>query len=315
MAQGGIFMAQSIQQTLFKPLFEASIKRLRRCWLRHVCSLSILALVCLMAPGPGYADAPCGEADRLCKTPLGEYAIALPEEATDSPVPALLYFHGAGGSGPRVMRNSGMINAFKERGYAIIAPSGLKRPNSRFGPGWSFLPIREKQRDELLFARQVLADAAKRHNIDRDMVLVSGFSVGGSLTWYLACQVPSLGRAFAPVAGAFWRPHPKSVDCAGPVKLLHTHGWRDGTVPLEGRPLGGGRIYQGDVFEGLRILREVNGCTQLRADKFDTSGRFWRRKWTKCSTGSALEFTLHTGGHGVPKGWATMAMNWFEALS
>jgi len=251
-----------------------------------------------------------------CGTPLGQYALHLPAKIEQGEaVPALLYFHGAGGSGPKALRNKGMLNTFAERGYAIIAPSGLKRPNSRFGPGWSFLPFREKRRDELDFAREILADASNKHGIDRNNILISGFSIGGSLAWYLACQDPHLGRAFAPVAGAFWRPHPKSSDCKGPVQLLHTHGWRDGTVPLEGRPLGGGRIYQGDVFAGLRILREINGCTQLRADKFNTSDRFWRRKWTRCIDGSNLEFALHTGGHGVPKGWAEMAIDWFESLN
>lgn len=259
-----------------------------------------------------------GTAYLRCTIEMGEYALHLPKAgagSTDKPVPALLYFHGAGGSGPKAMRNKGMLNTFTDRGYAVIAPSGLKRPNSRFGPGWSFLPFREKQRDELAFAKAILADVAANHGIDRDRVLTSGFSIGGSLVWYLACQDPNLSRAYAPVAGAFWRPHPDSQDCKGPVKMLHTHGWRDGTVPLEGRPLGGGRIYQGDVFEGMRIMREVNDCNQLRADKFETSGKFWRRKWTKCTPGSALEFALHTGGHGVPKGWAEMAIDWFEDLN
>lgn len=270
---------------------------------------------------PGFALAAClpdqykGVEFLSCQTPLGEYALHLPKPRDDGmPVPALLFFHGAGGSGPKAMHNKGVLKAFTERGYAIIAPSGLKRPNSRFGPGWSFMPFRQKRRDELAFAQQVLADAAANHGIDREKILVSGFSVGGSLAWYLACQNPNLGRAFAPIAGAFWRPHPASSDCKGPVKLLHTHGWRDRTVPLEGRPLGGGRIYQGDVFEGLRILRQVNNCNQLRADKFNTSEKFWRRKWTRCTQGSALELALHTGGHGVPKGWADMAIDWFETL-
>ncbi len=276
--------------------------------------LTLVFVLPLVMAGTGQAQSPCGGSDNLCQTPLGEYAIALPEVKGKDPVPALIYFHGAGGSGPRTMRNKGMIEAFRKRGYAIIAPSGLKRPNSRFGPGWSFLPFGEKQRDELAFTREVLADAANRHNIDRQNVLMSGFSTGGSLVWYLACQDPGIARAYAPVAGAFWRPHPISADCTGPVRLLHTHGWRDKTVPLEGRPLGGGRVYQGDVFEGLRILREINGCNQLRADTFNTKGRFWRRTWTKCVPGSALEFALHTGGHGVPKGWAAMAMDWFEAM-
>ncbi len=263
---------------------------------------------------PAQAKTGCADTGGVCKTTLGEYAIKMPDKETAKPMPALLYFHGAGGSGPGAMKNTGMINAFLKRGYAVIAPSGLKRPNSRFGPGWSFLPFREKQRDELAFAREIISDAAKNHNIDASRILMSGFSIGGSLVWYLACQAPDVASAYAPVAGAFWRPHPVSADCKGPVRMLHTHGWRDGTVPLEGRPLGGGRIYQGDVFEGLRIMREVNGCDQLRGDTFNTKGKFWRRQWTKCTKGTALEFALHTGGHSVPKGWSEMAIKWFENL-
>ncbi|NKB51806.1 MAG: polyhydroxybutyrate depolymerase [Rhizobiaceae bacterium] len=280
---------------------------------------ALISVICFALPTSVLAECQPDEykstAYLSCEIQLGHYALHLPEVSDEAkPVPALLYFHGAGSSGPKAMRNKGMLKTFTERGYAIIAPSGLRRPNSRFGPGWSFLPFREKRRDELAFAHQILEDAARNHNINRDKILVSGFSVGGSLAWYLACQDPDLGRAFAPVAGAFWRPHPASTDCKSPIKLLHTHGWRDGTVPLEGRPLGGGRIYQGDVFEGLRIMRKVNGCAQLRANKFNTAGKFWRRKWTRCVEGSALEFALHTGGHGVPKGWAEMAIDWFEKL-
>ncbi len=277
-------------------------------------TLFIATLVLSLSSSLSHGQQACGTAENLCTTPLGKYAVKLPPKADGKLVPALLYFHGAGGSGPRAMKNKGMIKAFTDRGYAVIAPSGLKRPNTRFGPGWSFLPFRAKQRDELAFAKEILAHAAKTHNIDRNRIMMSGFSIGGSLVWYLACQDPNVAKAYTPVASAFWRPHPVTEDCKGPVKMLHTHGWRDGTVPLEGRPLGGGRIFQGDVFEGLRIMREVNGCSQLRADKFNTKGKFWRRQWTKCTEDSALEFALHTGGHGVPSGWATMAIDWFEEL-
>ncbi len=273
----------------------------------------LIALFILMYPHAAVpAENPCG--GDTCSIEMGEYAIRLPEKTDGKSIPALLWFHGAGRSGPLVMKNSAMIGTFTKRGYAVIAPSGLERPNSRFGPGWSFLPFRPKQRDELTFAKAVLNDVQKRFNIDNDNILMSGFSIGGSLVWYLACKEPGLARAYAPVAGAFWRPHPQTSDCKGPVKFLHTHGWRDGTVPLEGRPLGGGRIYQGDVFHGLSILRELNGCEGLKATVFETEDRFWRRKWVKCSPQTALEFALHTGGHNVPGDWPEMAIEWFEGL-
>lgn len=268
--------------------------------MRHV--VAGLALACLATT----AHAGCVAAEETCKTPMGEYHIALPDGVETPPV--LVFLHGAGGSGKGALR----MTAALKRGYAVIGPNGLKRPNSRFGSGWSFHPERPAQRDEAAFLREVIADAAATHGIDPDRVLLGGFSIGGSMVSYIACNAPDLAQAYAPVAGSFWRPHPKMRACAEPVKLLHTHGWKDKTVPLEGRPLSSG-IQQGDVFYAMQIWRETNGCDGMRADTFDTSGPFWIRRWDTCDAG-ALEFAMHPGAHGIPKGWSDMALDWFERL-
>lgn len=266
----------------------------------------LLALLALLAATPAIA---CGGADEPCTTPLGTYHVMRP--AVDGPVPAFVYFHGAGGSG-RTIFEAPFAEALVARGYAVIAPNGLERPDSRFGPGWFFRPESPALRDELAFTRELIADAAARHGVDAERVVLSGYSIGGSLVWYLACRDRTLAAAYTPYAGGFWRPLP--TDCDGPVRLLHTHGWRDQTVPLEGRPLGGGAIYQGDIFAGLAIWRAENGCDLLRADEFDTEGRYWRRAWTSCADG-ALELALWPGGHVPPDAeWATMAADWVEGL-
>jgi polyhydroxybutyrate depolymerase len=141
-------------------------------------------------------------------------------------------------------------------------------------------------------------------------MLLSGFSIGGSMASYVACAVPGSFRAYAPVAGSFWRPHPAA--CAGPVALLHAHGWQDGTVPLEGRVLGNGAV-QGDVHVAMQIWRAANGC-RLQPDLYDTRGDFQIRAWTGCASGARLDFALHPGGHSIPPGWANLALDWFEAL-
>lgn len=257
---------------------------------------------------------PCGGAQSACQVDKGSYHVALPEDAAERarPLPAVLFFHGAGGSGARVFNNRAMTDTLTGRGYLVIAPNAIPRPGGRFGPVWSFIPGRVAHRDEAVFVEQVLDDARQRFSLDRDRVLMTGFSIGGSLSWYLACQRPELARAYAPVAGAFWRPYPER--CAGPVKLLHTHGWVDKTVPLEGRPLGDGSIMQGDVFHALAMLRELNGCSKLRADAFSFSEDYWHRRWDSCAPGTALELALHAGGHRIPRGWADMALDWFEGL-
>ncbi len=86
----------------------------------------------------------------------------------------------------------------------------------------------------------------------------------------------------------------------------------DRTVPLEGRFLGGGQFQQGDIFAGLEIWRNANGCVDERPDGYRETGVFWRRRWD-CGEG-VLELALYPGGHGVPPGWGDMVLDWFEAL-
>lgn len=256
------------------------------------------------------AQAGCGSKNDACTIETGTYHIMLPEQVPEK-APAILWLHGAGGTGKGAMRNTGMVNAITRRGYAFIAADGMERPG-KFGTGWYFHPDWPKKRDEVSFLKAIAADAAQHHNVDPDKIILAGFSIGGSMTSYTACQEPEAFAAYAPVGGSFWRPHP--TDCAGPVRLFHTHGWKDKTVPLEGRPLGGGRVHQGDVWQAMQVWRAENGCMGMRADTFEMGGDFWRRKWDQCAPGTALEFALHPGAHGIPSGWAGMAISWFEAL-
>jgi polyhydroxybutyrate depolymerase len=262
---------------------------------------------------PVLAD--CLDQKGPCKIAMGEYHIVRPTEV-EGDVPAVMFLHGYGANGADMLKNTGMVDAILARGYAFIAPSGRDKDGSE-GMRWSFHPEFPETRDETAFLRAVLDDAAAKYGIKRDRVLLAGFSIGGSMTAYAACEDPSLAMAYAPVSGNFWRPYPTS--CAGPVKMLHTHGWTDVTVPLEGRYLGkvGGtqpRRAQGDAFDAMEIWRATNGCMEMRADAFQIDGDFWHRRWDRCTPGSALEFVLWPGTHAVPKGWADMALDWFEGL-
>ncbi|KAJ56223.1 polyhydroxybutyrate depolymerase [Actibacterium mucosum KCTC 23349] len=260
--------------------------------------------------GAAAMAADCGGVDQACEVPMGSYHIAMPE-GVDGAVPAVIFLHGAGGTGAREISNDAMRNGLLSRGYALIAPNGMGR-EGRGGGFWSFIPGREILRDENAFLDEVAADAAQKFGVDRDRIVLSGFSIGGSMTSYAACAQPDQFSAYAPVAGSFWRPHP--AECTGPVRLLHTHGWTDGTVPLEGRPLRGGAINQGDVFHGMSIWRAANGCDAWKADRFEMTESFWHRRWVNCNEGTALEFVLFPGGHGVPRGWSQMMLDWYEGL-
>ncbi len=274
-----------------------------------------LALALALFASAANAQDACGRDGDACEVPLGTYRAALPEEALPEEsgagtVPAIIFLHGSGGTGLGVLSMTDTIGALTARGYAVLAPDGLGR-GGRSGGFWSFLPEeqRPRRRDERAFFDQIVADAAKRFGIDPEAVILSGFSAGAFMVTTLACEDPETFAAYAPVSGGFWDPIPES--CAGPVRLIQTHGWTDRTVPLEGRTLGGGRFQQSDILTGLHRFRDANGCDHTEPDGHRTTGGFQRRYWI-CDPGSALEFALFPGGHGVPSGWAEMMLDWFE---
>ncbi len=253
------------------------------------------------------AAADCNGATEPCRVPNGTYHIVLPEGAI-GPVPAFVFLHGYGGEGVGLIRNKGIVNLMLARGYAVITPDGQPRENGK-GRTWDFHPDRPATRNETAFLISVAEDAASKYQVRRDQMLLAGFSIGGSMTSYVACQAPDAFAAYAPLAGSFWRPHPDA--CAGRVRLLHTHGKADRTVPLTGRRIGLGFI-QGNVFEAMEIWRATNGCALADADQMVTQGIFTIKKWNDCQPGADLQFAMHEGAHSIPKGWAQLVLDWFE---
>ncbi|MEM8632670.1 MAG: alpha/beta fold hydrolase [Pseudomonadota bacterium] len=269
-------------------------------------ALGVAALASGIAP---VAEAGCDGSPEPCVSESGLYHIELPETAEAAPV--LVFLHGYRSHGGATIGNTRIVEPLLERGWAVIAPNAVPMQEGSPAGSWNFRS-NPAGRDETAFLSEVVTTAADRFGTSPDKVVLGGFSAGGFMVSYLACAAPDTFPAYAPVSGGFWRPHPES--CEGPVRLLHTHGWQDGTVPLEGRPLGGGRFRQGDIFAGLEIWRQANGCDMMRPDEIDLGAPFWRRVWTDCTEGSALEFALFPGGHTVPDGWADMMADWFEAL-
>lgn len=270
--------------------------------------LVLLGAVLLSAGAARALD--CGGDTRPCRIASGEYHIAVPDGWQGGP--AVIFLHGYGGTGAKVIRNTDLVKRFTGRGYAVIAPTALpwrdgKPADWALRDGWLTYP-----RNDVRFIRDVLADAVARATLDPDRVLLTGFSRGGSMVWEVACLTPSLVRGYAPIAGGFWLP--ATGDCAGPVNMLHIHGFADKVVPLEGRRIENpefGSFTQADIWQGLKLWRSENGCPSNPASHEVTSD-FWRKRWG-CDTGS-LELVLHGGGHRLPKGWAGIVLDWFEGL-
>ncbi|WP_045392611.1 PHB depolymerase family esterase [Falsirhodobacter sp. alg1] len=266
-----------------------------------------VALASALIAGTANAQ-PCGDADSPCILDSGSYYAIAP---ATKPEGIVVFLHGAGAQGKSSL-TSDLARDATERGYVYVAPDGY-HPEARSARNWSVKADNTSfERDDIAFLNDVMDDVRQRFGVTATPTLLSGFSRGGSMVWDIACQQPGFATAYAPVAGAFWDELPSG--CAGPVKLFHTHGWADRTVPLEGRRFfrdGQGTVTQGDVWVSLKIMREANGCINRQPETTSFEHDIWFRHWTDCN-GADLELMLHQGGHLVPAGWSARILDWFE---
>ncbi|MGE3643437.1 MAG: PHB depolymerase family esterase [Beijerinckiaceae bacterium] len=266
---------------------------------------AIVAVAALSVSSARAAD--CG-ANASCPVPNGSYLVRTPAGWDGkSSLPVLFFFHGHRGSAKQTMDNKGYAKVADDFGALLVALDGKNGT-------WSFPAKISHDRDDFKYVADVRHDVMRRFPVDTGSMLVSGHSVGGSMAWYVACLMGKEFSAYAPVAGAYWRPHP--VECtSGPVNMRHVHGLNDRTVPMAGRVLRNGTLRQGDVRESFRSLVARDGCPASPASS-SRPGRLTCETWTakSCASGREAVLCLHQGGHEIEAGWLADAFAWMKSL-
>lgn len=266
----------------------------------------LLATFILAASALSAADRPCAK-DAPCQVSGGEYYLSYPPDWDgEAPLPAIIFYHGHNSSGLSPLRSRGLRESFVDRGYLLISPNGVARPNGV--RAWPARPGHGGGRDDVAFTLKMLDDVIATAPLDKDRIIVSGFSAGGSMAWMMGCYAGDRFAAVISVAGALRRPAPDGL-CPNPSpRALQVHGFADKQVPFEGRGIRD--WHQGNVHQTLALFRASNNCRSNPNDI--TVSENWRtRHWRTCRNGD-LAFVEHDGGHGLPRGWTNLAVWWFE---
>lgn len=257
------------------------------------------------APTPAVAKsiAPCGAPGAPCVAlgengaPLGEYLFFAPPKDAARPAPAIIFVHGWRAT-PEAMAKRSQLRATAEKlGAALVLPRGERMTWAYPGsPGAN----RGEGRDEFAFFSAIVRDLRADPDIDGARLALSGFSMGASMVWNLACFQGSNYAAAIPMAGAFWDPIP--ADCPDPVKRLHhTHGTTDTVVPIAGRPIGG-VARQSDAWKSFAPI--TKGLTR---NAFTDNRGLDCAAWTSADGALHREFCRHGGGHMWKAAWIAAA--------
>ncbi|MFN3249125.1 alpha/beta hydrolase family esterase [Roseibium album] len=274
---------------------------------REICSrgvsMRVVAIMLLLFAIPAVAKA-CGPETR-CEVPGGYYLAAVPEDWDQKrPLSLVVYFHGWNSSPEATFRNRVMVRGATDRGALFVAPFAEKGYWRQIGQGRA-----ERGRDEAAYIRAVMEDVRKRWPVDERRTLASGFSRGASMVWNVACYTGDLFRAYAPIAGGFWRSNPEACP-TGAVNLRHIHGLSDGVVAFD--EVG---IYNSmPIEEGFDILAQANGAARASRNVESGDNRLSCERWDESKSGRVLELCLHQRGHSIPAEWVGQGLDWLAAL-
>ncbi|HNJ66714.1 MAG TPA: PHB depolymerase family esterase [Turneriella sp.] len=175
-------------------------------------------------------------------------------------LPLVLALHGAPGHGANMMEFSGVRELADRKGFIAVFPDGTSAQDPVFlnwNSGTCCGYARDNNIDDVGFLRRLIELLLAEYEADSGRVYVTGFSKGGMMAYYFACQHTNLLAGIAVVAGAF-----NLSEChpARALDVLIVHGRADAAIP-----------YGGELPRKIPPLRE----TEDRPVSYAT--HFWRK--------------------------------------
>jgi polyhydroxybutyrate depolymerase len=220
------------------------------------------------------------------------------------PAPLVLVFHGAGGYPRQMARATNFTLLAEHEGFVVVYPAGIDR---RWNDGRRLFTS-----DDIGFVRALLDTLGHELSIDPRRIYATGISNGAMFSYRLACDLPGVLAAIAPVAGAM--PAAITGECAQsvPVALAAFQGTEDRLVPYSG---GNVATHRGEVLSATASVERwaaAAGCTgpptiTNEPDRVADGTRVKLSTWTGCQAGRDVRlYTIEGGGHTWPggPGWA-----------
>jgi predicted esterase len=131
--------------------------------------------------------------------------------------PLVIWMHGMGGNGNGAAEGTRWDSIAMREKIVVATPSGE-------GGQWDLGGTKD-----IDFIMAIIDTMARRYNIDRNRVYASGWSMGGMMSYYLACKVPDKIAAIGPSSG-----YPMGGESGCNTKrfvpVYHNHGIYDDFV-------------------------------------------------------------------------------------
>lgn len=222
------------------------------------------------------------------------YSVYLPVSfQQDESFPLLVALHGLTQNGASMMSFSG-FNAVADTGnFVVVYPNGISNSwNVGFSGG--------STADDVGFLLALVDTLHQQFNIDLNRVYATGFSNGGFMSYKLACEVPAVFAAIAPVSGTMTEASLASCLPTMAMPVLHIHGTSDFVVSYTGN------FGNVSAEAALAVWTGFNNCPAAPVvedlpDLVSEGSTVQRYTWAPCDGGSEVVLLkVLNGGHTWP---------------
>ena len=219
------------------------------------------------------------------------------------PQALVVNYHGYNFTAQHMARYSNMAAEANRAGFVLVFPEGVDSP-----PSWNAglgAQGPTGNADDVQFTRDMFKYLEQNYCVDVHRVYVTGFSLGGSMAYRIACTFSDQIAAVATVAGAFYHA-PGGCQPSRPIPVLEIHGQADQDAPYNGNPTMGMAAVQ-DYLNVWLGHDQCSGSSQVIFKQADVTGI----EWKQCADNTVvIHYRISDGGHTWPGGGSITSLGY-----
>jgi polyhydroxybutyrate depolymerase len=225
------------------------------------------------------------------------------QSGTVLPYPVTIVLHGSSGSGDDIRGTTNMDSVSEANRVVVVYPNAVAGAGGLFPTDWNAgTCCGEAGRegiDDLGFMRAMIAELSSELPIDKRRIHVAGFSDGGRMAYYMACQMADQIAAIGVVSGSL---RDDSCTPARSVAVIALHGTDDPVVPYDesiDSPMPDPVDASMETLPpSVQFWVERDGCSQVADSAF--TPHVIRTTFATCSGSDVAFYAIDRGVHTWP---------------
>jgi polyhydroxybutyrate depolymerase len=243
---------------------------------------------------------------------LGESAISLtssglqrsfiihlpPAYSQQQPLPMVINYHGYDNTAARMASYTNMGAEADKESFIVVFPQGALDNANPPKPSWNAGTGENGPTgtaDDVQFTRDLLSYVQKNYCVAAQRIYVTGYSIGASMAYRVACEMSDQIAALATVEGAFYHIPPNGCQASRTIPVLEIHGQADQLAPYNGAP------PKLSVQTFLNLWFAIDKCNTSVSQTIFQQADVTGVQWPQCANGTIVEhYTISDGGHVWP---------------